>query len=215
MTLAPDDFVEIVKELERQPIEVTKYRLKSGIGRSQVFGVVNRRSVHPDYSRHCWKRPYLFKLILDFAEKHVKIPWNACTLNQDYKAAAHRDKGNIGDSFLVAFGDYIGGELEIHEGPLKGLHNVKYNPLVTDFSKVLHEVKDFLGHRYSLVFYKLDIQKRFKDTIIPPCSVVYHESKWLFKRGDTIVTDGLDHPLKGRTKIQMQIVEGPVILKFD
>lgn len=58
MNIASDDFVEIIKELERQPIEVTKYRLKSGVGRSQVFGVVNRRSVHPDYSRHCWKRPF-------------------------------------------------------------------------------------------------------------------------------------------------------------
>jgi len=210
-----EDFDLIVKELERQPIEVTKYRLKSGVGRSQVFGIVNRRSVHPDYSRHCWKRPYLYKLLLDFAEKFVDIPFNAITVNQGYKAAAHRDKGNIGDSFLIAFGDYIGGELEILEGDKKGLHNVKYNALITDFSKVLHEVKDFLGNRYSLVFYQLDIQKRFKDTIIPSSSVVEQNGKWFFKRGDTIVTDGLDHPLKGRVKTQMQIVEGVVTLKFD
>jgi len=210
-----EDFDLIVKELERQPIEVTKYRLKSGVGRSQVFGVVNRRSVHPDYSRHCWKRPYLYKLILEFAEKFVDIPFNACTINQDYKAAAHKDRGNVGDSFLVAFGDYIGGELEILEGPLKGLHDVKYKPVVTDFSAVLHEVKDFLGHRYSLVFYKLDVQKRFKDTVIPSASVVQQDGKWFFKRGDQIVTDGLDHPLKGRTRTNIRIVEGPVVIKFD
>jgi hypothetical protein len=143
----------------------------------------------------------------------VKIPWNACTVNQDYKASAHKDKGNVGDSFLIAFGEYIGGELEILEGPLKGLHDVKYKPVVTDFSKVLHEVKDFLGHRYSLVFYKLDIQKRFKDTVIPACSVVEQDGRWFFKRGEEIVTDGLPHPLKGRTN--MKIVDGPVTLKFD
>jgi hypothetical protein len=209
MSIAPEEFVEIIKELERRPIEVTKYRLKSGIGRSQVFGVVNRRSLPPDYSRQCWKRPYLYKLLLDFAKKHVTIPWNAITLNQNYKASAHRDKGNSGDSFLVSFGDFIGGELEILEGPLKGIHDVR-KPLITDFSKVLHEVKDFLGNRYSLVFYQLDLQKRFKDTVIPSCSVEDVDGDWVFKRGDVIITDGLDHPLKGRIKI----VRENVTLKF-
>jgi hypothetical protein len=85
------------------------------------------------------------------------------TKNQNYKAEAHRDKGNIGESFLVAFGDFTGGELEIHEGPLKGLHDVR-TPMVTDFRKVLHSVKDFVGTRYSLVFYT----DQEKDAIVVP-----------------------------------------------
>jgi hypothetical protein len=209
MSIAPEEFKAIIQELERRPIEVTKYRLKSGIGRSQVFGVVNRRSLPPDYSRQCWKRPYLYKLLLDFAAKHVNIPWNAITVNQNYKASAHKDKGNVGDSFLVAFGDFTGGDLEILEGPLKGIHDVR-KPLITDFSKVFHIVKDFTGNRYSLVFYQLDLQKRFKDTVIPLCSVEEVNGEWVFKRGDVIITDGLDHPLKGRIKI----VKENVILKF-
>lgn len=191
----PEEFTDIIKELERRPIENNKYRKKSGEGRSQTFGVVNRRCLAPDYSRHNWLRPYLYKLLLDFGKKHVSIPFNAITVNQNYRASAHRDRGNIGESYLVAFGKYTEGELEIQEGTLKGLHNVKYTPLITDFSKVLHEVKPFSGNRYSLVFYQLSINKKFKNNIIPECSVEMIDGVWKFKRGDE-VCEGLPHPLR-------------------
>ena len=207
--ITSEDFADIIKELERRPIENNKYRKKAGEGRSQTFGIVNRRCLPPDYSRQCWLRPYLFKLLLEFAEKHVKIEWNAITVNQNYRATAHKDKGNIGDSFLVAFGPYEGGELNILEGSLKGSHDIRYNALVTDFSKVLHEVKEFRGNRYSLVFYKLSINKKFKDNIIPPCSVIEDDGVYKFKRGDEIC-EGLPHPL-----CKIKIEERAVTINFD
>ena len=211
MSIAPEEFADIIKELERRPIENNKYRKKAGEGRSQTFGVVNRRCLAPDYSRQNWLRPYLFKLLLDFAKKHVSIPYNAITLNQNFRASAHRDRGNVGDSYLVAFGSYGGGELEIQEGDLKGLHNVKYKPLITDFSKILHEVKEFTGNRYSLVFYQLSINKKFKDNVIPSCSVEEIDGHWVFKRGDEIC-EGLPHPLK---KHEIKIEKKSVIISFD
>jgi len=187
------DLTEIREELNRLPIPINKYRLKSGTGRSQTFGVVNRRGQPTDYSRQCWLRPKLYGLLLEFAQKHVKVPFTSITVNQNYTAAPHYDKGNIGDSYLVAFGDYEGGELEIHEGPLKGLHDVRV-PVVTDFSKILHSVKPFTGTRYSLVFYNA---RGASD--LPTPSVVFLNGKYWFKRGDAVCT-GLDHPLKGRKR---------------
>ena len=184
---------DIQKEIERLPIPINKYRPCSGDGRSQAFGVVNRRCLPPDYSRQCWTRPYLYKLLLDYGAANVPIPFTSITVNQNYKAEAHRDKGNIGESFLVAFGDYTGGELEIHEGPLKGLYDVR-TPIVTDFSKILHSVKDFSGTRYSLVFYTAK-----KSEGLPPASVEMQENKYVFLRGGQ-VCKGLDHPLKNRVK---------------
>lgn len=184
-------FDEILKELDRRPISINKYRLKSGIGRSQCFGIVNKRCLPPDYSRQCWLRPYLYKLLLDFADKYVTIPFTSITVNQNYKAAAHRDKGNKGESFLVAFGDFTGGNLKILEGEMKGEYDVR-TPLITDFSKVLHEVQDFQGDRFSLVFYTLDT-----DLVLPKPSVVFQDGKYFFKRGDEIIT-GMPHPLKLR-----------------
>jgi hypothetical protein len=68
-TIPEDAFVEIIKELERQPLAINEYRLKSGSGRSQAFGIVNRRNLPPDYSRNCWCRPYLYHLLLEFGKQ--------------------------------------------------------------------------------------------------------------------------------------------------
>jgi hypothetical protein len=186
-------FTEIIKELERQPIPENRYRVTSGQGRSQAFGLTNRRCLPPDYSRNCWSRPLLYKHLLDFASTYVDLSYNAITLNQDYQALPHRDKGNKGDSYLVAFGDYTGGELNILEGDLSGNHNICHNPIITDFSKVLHSVSNFTGHRYSLVYYTLK-----KEVNLPPPSVRFENNKYYFYRGGEKITraKGLPHPLR-------------------
>ena len=193
--IAASEFTDIMNELERQPIPPNLYRNKAGSGRSQAFGVVNRRCLPADYSRLCWTRPYLYKLLLDFGSKHVKIPYTSITVNQNYRAAPHKDKGNVGESFLVSFGEYTGGELEIFEGPLKGVHNVHQKPLVTDFSKVLHSVREFTGNRISLVFYTAK-----NASGLPPAKIEYEQGKYVFYRGDEKMMSGLPHPLKGRKK---------------
>jgi len=185
--------LEIQKELERLPIPINKYRLSSGDGRSQAFGVVNRRCLPPDYSRNCWTRPYLYHLLLEYGKANVKIPFTSITVNQNYKADAHRDKGNVGQSYLVGFGDYTGGELEIHEGVQTGLHDIR-QPMIADFTRVLHSVKDFQGSRYSLVYYTCK-----KSDGLPDASVEFQEGKWVFLRGG-VVCKGLPHPLAGRVK---------------
>ena len=213
MSIPAEAFEALVKELERRPLCVNKYRLVSGAGKSQTFGVVNRRSLPPDYSRQNWLRPYLYKLLLDFAAKYVTIPYTSITLNQNYRAKAHRDKGNIGNSFLVAFGSFTGGNLKILDGDLKGSVDVR-TPLIADFSKMTHEVEEFEGDRYSLVFYTLN-KKEFKNSVteLPTPSVVQINNKFFFKRGDAVIKDGLPHPLKGRVG-GITKIEGPVVVSF-
>lgn len=209
--IPPEEFADILKELERQPISVNKYRVSAGDGRSQAFGVVGRRGLPPDYSRQCWLRPYLYKLLLEFGSKHITHPYTSITVNQNYKASPHRDKGNVGLSTVVAFGEYEGGELEIFEGEKKGVWVVKHQPVVTDFSKALHSVRDFTGNRYSLVFYTAK-----KSEELPPGSVREIDNKLAFFRGEEQVK-GLPHPLKGRKKTLGNIIveEREVVLSFE
>lgn len=202
------EFQPIIDELKRQPLPINNYRNKAGGGRSQAFGVVSRRCLPPDYSRLCWLRPYLYKLLLEFAAKHVTIPFTSITLNQQYKASAHKDKGNVGNSFLVAFGDYTGGGLEVLDGPLKGIHDVRI-PLIADFSKMLHRVTDFEGDRYSLVFYVAR-----KSEGLPPASVELCEGKYIFLRGGEAV-HGLPHPLRGRKRPPMVVENKAVSVSFS
>ena len=195
MEIPEADFTAIVAELKRQPLQTNAYRKGAGRGQSQAFGVVNRRSLPPDYSRCCWMRPYLYKLLLDFASIYVKIPFNAITINNNYAAAPHKDKGNVGDSFLVACGDYSGGELVIHEGEQKGTYDIRHRPIVGNFRDNLHEVKEFQGHRISLVFYTT---ANSPPLPLPSVRFDKEKEKWVFFRGEEPITDGLPHPLKGR-----------------
>ena len=198
MSLPEEAFAPILQELRRQSLGINAYRLKAGRGRSQAFGIVSKRSQPPDFSRNCWTRPYLYKLLLDFADKYVDIPFNAITVNENYAAAPHYDRNNVGESFLVAFGDYQGGGLKIHEGEKEGVWDVRHTPIVHDFSRALHSVEPFTGNRYSLVFYLYEDPRFVLD--VPSPSVVEIDGKWFFKRGEKIITrkEGLPHPLRGR-----------------
>ena len=217
--IVPEEaFSEIIKELEKQPLAINEYRLKSGSGRSQCWGIVNRRNLPPDYSRLCWLRPKLYYHLLEFGEKYVDLSFNAITVNQNYKADPHRDKNNIGNSFLVAFGDYTGGELEILEGESVGVYNINRTPIIENFSKVLHCVKDFKGNRYSLVYYNFE-NKRL-DPNLPLGSVKMEGSKYYFYRGDKKITraEGLPHNLKGKKKKDTTSIikeDKEVVISFD
>ena len=199
-------FKEILEELRAKPITVNLYRDKAGEGRSQSFGLVNKRCLPVDYSRQNWLRPKLYYHLQEFAKKYVDISWTSITVNQNYHCLPHRDKGNYGLSYLVAFGSYAGGDLVIHEGDLSGEHNIYCNPMKTDFSKVLHSVTTFTGERYSLVFYNLKTTKMPVEPL-PVGEAVFEDGKYVFKRGGKIITpkEGLNHPLRGRKKEIMTI----------
>ena len=187
-------------ELKRRPLYENRYRKRTGDGISQAFGVVGRRSLAPDYSRWCWKRPYLYKLLMDFGEKYVEIPWNAITVNMNYAAGPHYDKNNVGNSFLVAFGDYTGGELKIHEGEHEGLWDICEKPIILDFSHTLHSVEPFSGERFSLVFYQYDLSWYGEQVVLPPPSVRLVDHTFRFFRGEEMIEEGLPHPLRGRKR---------------
>jgi hypothetical protein len=191
-------FDEIIEELERRPLSVNKYRVKTGEGRSQAFGIVGRRNLPPDYSRQCWKRPELYKMLLDFAEKYVDISYNAITLNQNYKTLPHKDKHNIGDSYLVSFGDFLGGDLIIHNDDILEYVNIKHKPMKADFSKILHSTDSFEGNRYSLVFYQFYLPN--KPVNLPSPSVRIVDAKYRFYRGEEWIEKnvGLYHNLKAK-----------------
>ena len=187
-------FQDILNELKRRPLETNHYRNICGTGKSQAFGVVNKRCLPPDYSRQNWLRPYLYKLLLDFGAKYCPFPFNAITVNQNYRAAPHYDKHNSGVSMVVAFGDYTGGELEFLEGERKGVYNVRHRPIIANFCEILHAVREFQGERYSLVFYTFE-HPRWKVELPPP-SVREVDGKWVFFRGEEKCSS-LPHPLRG------------------
>jgi len=194
------EFSLIIAELKRKPLDINKYRLKVGQGRSQCFGIVGKRCMPPNISRQSWRNPYLHHLLMEFAKKHINIPFTSIQVNQNMTCAAHFDKGNIGVSAIVAFGDYSGGEL-IVEGVK---HDIKNKIFLFDGSAQEHYTAPFTGERYSLVYHTIAPQERW-GWVVPSIldyEAVMHDGIWKMKRlidGEMFwgTKKGLPHPLLG------------------
>ena len=152
-------FAALEGELHRQRIPINHMRKNSGVGRSVTFGLVNQRRGAPGPSSLNSKRAALWELLKALGHRWVcplGVRWNAVTVNDCYRAERHRDRGNLGDSAVVAFGNYTGGALVFHEGSQKGAHDIRHRVLVGDFRAADHSVDAFVGQRYSLVFYYVE-----------------------------------------------------------
>jgi hypothetical protein len=99
------------------------------------------------------------------------FPWTSISVNKNYAAARHRDKGNSGPSALRAVGDHMGGQLRYWEtapskqdvSTLSESDSVVLDPRhgVVLFNGLQpHGVEPFQGERYSLVFFTTSKFKR-------------------------------------------------------
>ncbi|CAE7161923.1 unnamed protein product [Symbiodinium pilosum] len=122
--------------------------------------------------------PNVAKLIARWL--HGKLPkqakqfkFTSLNLNCNYAA---RDGNNFGPSMIKAFGEFTGGELSVwpeddKSGSLKTLPEKKKNTL--DISKNLalfngnmaHEVADFEGSRYSVVYFTAGCHAKMPDDV--------------------------------------------------
>jgi len=153
--LDPSVFLDLTRELMRKRLPKNCDRAQAGAGKSQAFGIIRRWSYRPHLSRNTWMRPYLWKLLLDFADHHVPIAWDGVTVNDDYTSAPHTDKGNEGDSYTVSFGDFTGGELCLDgpDGEIKIA--TKHRGYLFNGATLRHWTAPHIGRRFCLVFYKI------------------------------------------------------------
>ena len=155
--VSPEEFSPILAYLKEHPIPKTKYRVKVGDGRSATFGIVGRRCLAPDLSRHSCNHVELFRLLMEYASKHVTVPFTSIQVNQSYDCKPHLDSHNVGVSYIVGFGDYTGGRLII-DGKS---HDIQYRPVLFDGSKLVHSTTPFEGNRISIVYHSIAPTPRF------------------------------------------------------
>jgi len=154
---APDDFAQIHAELLRKTLATNYDRLQAGPGKSQAFGVIRRWSYRPWLSRCTWMRPELWAALQAFAAKHVPIQWDAVQVNDNYSSAPHTDKGNRGDSYIVAFGDFTGGALNVSGDTV----DIRHRGYLFNGSQLRHWTEPWTGQRYSLVFFQIEWPAKF------------------------------------------------------
>lgn len=196
------DLQEIQDYLEKNNLGKNHYRKLVGDGVSQCLGIVGKRCLPPNLSRQSWLHPKLHQLLIDFAKKYVDqhINYTSIQVNVDFPCKAHKDINNIGESYIVAFGSYIGGELNVAGFD----YNIHQRGLLFDGSKLEHYTKPWTyGSRYSIVYHTLAPKDRFGG-IVPQISdfQVFVDTDGITKIkriSDGLVLtkeSGLPHPLK-------------------
>lgn len=213
-------FNSLIGHLTKRQIPINKYRKTVGEGRSQCYGMVRKRSMAPDLSRCSWEDPQLHYLLMKFALIHLPpdFSFTSIQVNDSYKCLRHKDKHNMGLSYIVGFGSYTGGELILHQGsPLRTTeYNIRHRPLLFDGSQIEHETKEYQGRRWTMVFHTLVSPPKF------PMLRKLSDYEAVTKDGSYVIAwykdgeptqylskkNGLPHPLKGR-KVKKPEAEQP------
>ena len=165
-SIDPGVFDNLVSLLVKKPLAMNPYRLRSGKGRSQAFGLVYQRNGRYGGSRQNFARMELFQELLTIARKIIpsEFAYDGIQLNQNYKTAAHKDIGNRDESAIIGFGSYLAGDLNIAGNTV----SIKNRVVFFDGSKYTHSTEPWTGERFSLVFYK----NKDIHAVVPMYSVV-------------------------------------------
>jgi hypothetical protein len=131
---------------------------------SSIFGVTKKMFCKKkDAFRLCQsnkKYPEIYQAILELGTLILPedFEYNQICLNKNFKCNPHVDGNNLGESYIVAFGDYSGGDLQLYDSNDRIINiNIKYQLFKFNGSKIKHGTQDFTGNRYSLVFYNFPV----------------------------------------------------------
>jgi len=180
----PAEFVDILAALQTKRLPVNRDRRVAGTGRSQAFGLIRRWSYRPWISRNTWLYMDLWKAILDFAVKNDITGWDAVQVNDNYVSAPHKDKGNCGASYIVGFGDYTAGALDISGET----YDIRHRGHRFNGSELTHFTCPYEGQRYCLVFFSIVFPPRFQQRYTVTTRVVDDKLEVTDGYDDSVVT---------------------------
>tara|TARA_R110000796_G_scaffold156778_4_gene273564 strand:+ start:402 stop:962 length:561 start_codon:yes stop_codon:yes gene_type:complete len=96
--------------------------------------------------------PDLELLLKEFFQLYCpekKFKWTELQLNKNFQIQPHRDKGNVGESYIIGFGDYGNGQLKVENE----LIDIKDKFYKFDGTNKTHSTLPFKGNRYSIVYF--------------------------------------------------------------
>ena len=173
--------MEALYELNKIDFPINKTRKNVGIHQTSfALGDINVRGQKCFQGKSRWPSrfnkefPMLFYVLKKLMHSiDPEFTYTTIQVNKNVISRPHVDKNNVGPSYIIALGDFTGGNLVI-EGVE---HNIKNSPLQFD-GRLGHWITPFEGTRYSLVF--------FTHTFKPPPSHLHKievKEDGLYKKG--------------------------------
>ena len=107
------------------------------------------------------KYPHIMDLFEIFINSHSpSFKFSSVYINKNTVCKKHVDSKNTGESLIVSFGDFTGGEIVLYNNQNSFNDksqpyeiNIQYRSLIFDGSKIYHSSNEFEGLRYSIVFF--------------------------------------------------------------
>jgi hypothetical protein len=117
------------------------------------------------------KWPQLWALLKEFGAT-IGMGYDGVQVNIDCVCGQHRDKTNVGNSYLISGGDYTGGELMVENVEM----DCRYAPLIFNGSQLTHWNKAILsGHKWTLVFFSCLIPPHHRHYYPEDFRMIYPE----------------------------------------
>jgi hypothetical protein len=142
-------------------LEMKKQKFKIGdqtLPRSLNVGFGNRRGLGSGILNTTHSYRELFELLVELGKKIIPsyMTFNAITINQNILCKKHKDAGNCGPSVFFTIGEFSGGGLYVEDILYS---NCNQNITIFDGALKEHYTEDFIGNRYSFIFYNVGIYK--------------------------------------------------------
>lgn len=155
--------------LKKHPLKFNTKRQNSGEGFTQTFGsIIKRFSKNRDLEecKNNYEYPEVWKILQEIGKKFVNVEWTAIQVNHNYASLKHIDKNNYGNSWIVSFGNFVGGELcldpncqEFTKSNYVSIVDTQYKPFIFNGSKVPHWNNEITGNKYSIIFFNIASSK--------------------------------------------------------
>lgn len=107
------------------------------------------------------ENPWLLDMFKEYSSNHFpNFEWTEITINhmpEGTRIRQHLDKINVGDSILIAYGDYKGGNTYVKNKNDRNyeIYDARLEPIKFNGAERKHGVTTITkGERFSLVFYK-------------------------------------------------------------
>jgi len=122
-----------------------------------TFGITRARfSGRVGLSRDTMRNPKVWEFLQAIP---VPIEWNSIQINKNLVCPKHKDKNNVGTSYIISFGNYEGGDLVI-EGVE---HDTRTGLIFNGYEREHWNNPITSGTKYSVIFYK----NKYSDKIYP------------------------------------------------
>ena len=156
-----------------------------------TFGFRNIEYEALGLTRPSIQYPELFDALVEYGEKYCNFDFTNIHVNRNVVCPKHKDKGNIGISMIVSFGNYKGCNLMVEGEHLE----TRENPVYFNGKEKEHwNTDDLEGTRYSLVFYKIDLRPKQQTDYIAKYRVAIPS----YNRSDIIIDKTLRTLQEGR-----------------